>query len=125
MLDSNLPSQLRAALARVGGRGRGRRYPKRLQLMVVDHYRLRSSQGLSDGAIAVEVGIPWKTIQRWHEQLPAASITRSPLPAFEPVQIVDSTAPALKRTFVVRGPAGLCIEGLDLDALTELVRRLS
>lgn len=124
MSDSNLPSPLRAALARVEGHGRGRRYPKRLQRLVVEHYRLRSLQGFTDAAIAAELGIPWKTIQRWLTQLPSAPVAPSHPPAFEAVQIVDSATSA-PRTFVVRGPAGLCIEGLDLDALTELVRRLS
>jgi hypothetical protein len=127
MTETDLLTRLRAALSRVVGVGRGRRYPKRLQERVVEYYRLRSSEGLSDGHIAAEVGIPWKTIQRWCEQIPqATNPTHSP--AFQPVHIVEATAeplPAARGALVVRGPAGLCIEGLDVDTLAELVRRLS
>jgi hypothetical protein len=126
MSDSTIPSRLLSLLSRVEGTGRGRRYSKRLQKLVVDHYRMCSSQGLSDGQIAAELGIPWKTIQRWHEQAPDHALTRPRTPDFEPVHIVEPTAKgAAHSPLVVRGPAGLCIEGLDLDALAELVRRLS
>ena len=128
MSEPNLPSRLQAALSRVAGTGRGRRYPKRLQRRVVEHYRLRSSQGLSDREIAAELGIPWQTIRRWHEQTPQPAVASPDSPAFELVQIVDPaapTAPSARSTLVVRGPAGLCIEGLDLDAVAELFRRLS
>jgi hypothetical protein len=125
MSESNIPSRLLASLSRVAGTGRGRRYPKRLQKLVVEHYRLRSSQGLSDGHIAAELGIPAKTIQRWHQQTPAPTPAPQRAPEFEPVHIVEPTAMTAARSpLVVRGPAGICIEGLDLDALAELVRRL-
>jgi hypothetical protein len=127
MSEMDLLTRLHASISRVTGDGTGRRYPKRLQRRVVEYYRLRSSQGLSDAEIAAEVGIPWKTIQRWCEQSPA-STPETDSSAFEPVQIVETVAsplPASRSTLVVRGPAGLCIEGLDLDSLAELVRRLS
>jgi hypothetical protein len=127
MSEMVLLTRLHAALSRVTGAGTGRRYPKRVQKRVVEYYRLRSSQGLSDGEIAAEVGIPSKTIQRWHEQTPEAT-SQTQSPAFEPVQIAEPVASAMhayRGTLVVRGPAGLCIEGLDLDTLAELVRRLS
>jgi len=128
MAEANILSRLLGALSRVAGTGRGRRYPKRLQRRVVEYYRLRSSQGLSDGEIAAELGIPSKTIVRWHEHTPLPASVTVPAPVFEPVHIVEPTAAvanAARGPIVVRGPAGLCIEGLDLESLTELVRRLS
>jgi hypothetical protein len=130
MSGPNLLSSLQAAVSRVEGVGRGRRYPRRLQKRVVEYYRLRSSQGLFDGEIAAELGIPWKTIERWHARTPQPTVTPFHSPAFEPVRIVEFATPpppppSSRSTIVVRGPAGLCIEGLDLDGLTELVRRLS
>lgn len=128
MAEANILSRLLAALSRVAGTGRGRRYPRRLQRRVVKYYRLRSSQGLSDGEIAAELGIPSKTIVRWHEHTPLPGRLALQAPAFEPVHIVQPTAAVANTArgpIVVRGPAGLCIEGLDLESLTELVRRLS
>ncbi|WP_170319340.1 hypothetical protein [Polyangium spumosum] len=47
-------------------------------------------------------------------------------PSFERVEVIDLPASALQRgPLVVRGPGGLLIEGLDMDSLVELVRRLS
>ena len=130
MSGPNLLSSLQAAVARVEGVGRGRRYPKRLQKRVVEYYRRRCTEGLSGGDIAAELGIPWKTIERWHAQTSQPTVAPLHLPAFEPVHVVElptstPTPPSSRSTLVVRGPAGLCIEGLDLDTLAELVRRLS
>ncbi len=63
-------------------------------------------------------------MQRW-----AAAHGDTPLlpPAqagFERVEIVEAPPPARRSSIVVRGPAGLHIEGLDLDALVELLQRL-
>lgn len=127
MSGKDLLARLCTALSSVSGVGRGRRYPKRLQKRVVEYYRLRSSQGLSDKEIAAELGILWKTLQRWQKQT-AQAPNSTHAPVFEPVHIVDppvDAATTTRNTLVVRGPAGLCIEGLDLDGLAELVRRLS
>lgn len=124
MDQSDPTSKLRAALSRVRGHGRGRRYSKRLQRRVVEHYRMRTLEGLSNRQIAAELGIPWETIHRWNKELADSSIVPTQSPTFTPVEVLDS-APPVRSTLVVRGPAGLYIEGLDVDALAELVRRLS
>ncbi|MDC0746054.1 hypothetical protein [Polyangium mundeleinium] len=51
---------------------------------------------------------------------------RALAPTFERVEVIELPASVPQRgPLVVRGPAGILIEGLDLDSLVELVRRLS
>jgi hypothetical protein len=95
-----------------------------LQRRAVSYYRARRAQGAAQREIGVELGMPWRTLQRW-----AATFGDTPLlsPAstgFERVEIVEAPPPARRSSIVVRGPAGLHIEGLDLDALVELLQRL-
>jgi transposase-like protein len=70
--------------------------------------------GLSYTAIASALGVTDQTLKRW--RAPA----RSTLAA---VRIVDAPAPA--RALMVHGPSGLRIEGMSLDELAELLRRLA
>jgi len=44
---------------------------------------------------------------------------------FERLAVIDVPASESQKQFVVRGPGGLYIEGLDIDTLAELIRRLS
>jgi hypothetical protein len=55
--------------------------------------------------------MPWRTIRRW---MPPIRNKR-----FRPIEVVET-----RRDLVVHGPHGLRIEGLDLDGVADLVRRL-
>jgi hypothetical protein len=55
--------------------------------------------------------MPWRTIRRW--------MTPVRNKRFRPIEVVEA-----RRDLVVHGPHGLRIEGLDLDGVAELVRRL-
>lgn len=43
---------------------------------------------------------------------------------FERVEVVAASAPPAVRQLIVHGPRGLRIEGLDITAVAELVRRV-
>jgi hypothetical protein len=115
---------IRAVLARLGERGRGKRYPKALQERAVSYYCARRAQGAAQREIGDELGMPWQTLQRWATAGDAPLVPATSA-GFQPVEVIDAPTPAQRGPIVVRGPAGLRIEGLDLDTLAELLRRLS
>ena len=115
---------IRKAIAALPGRrGRGSPYPDELRQRVVTYYRARRKQGAAMSTIASEVGIIWQTIDRWVSSEVPVGLMKSA--GFERLEIVDTPAPIANGRFVVRGPGGVCIEGLDIDSLAELIRRLS
>ena len=102
---------IRQAVSGLGRHGRGNAYPKKLRAEIVEHARSRRAAGIPIEAIGAELGMPWRTIRRW---MPPVRGKR-----FRPIEIVEA-----RRDVVVHGPHGLRIEGLDLDGVAELVRRL-
>ena len=118
---------IRAEVSRIEGRrGRGKAYPLALRRKAASYYSARREQGASQREVGLELGICSQTLQRWATQLDVTLHVRALAPSFERVEVIDLPASAPRRgPLVVRGPAGLLIEGLDLDSLVELVRRLS
>lgn len=112
-------AKIRAGVATLGARGQGRRYPEALKREVVAYLTARRKAGRGLKTASVELGIPERSIKLW-----SSTPRPSGKPAFVPMVV---TAPAAERTtpeIVVHGPGGIRIEGLDLAALAELVRRL-
>lgn len=102
---------IRNAILELGERGRGRAYPKQLRAEIVEYARARRAAGITLEALGDELSMPWRTIARW---LPGGRAK-----TFRPVEIVDRP-----REIVVYGPRGLRIDGLDVEGIAELVRRL-
>ena len=107
--------ELRTALSKLGEMGRGKRYPRALLEKMLSYTVARRRQGATLLAVGGELGMNWKTLARWVGERKAA-------PRFERVQVAAPAA--APRTLVVHGPRGLRIEGLDVDGVAELVRRL-
>jgi len=106
--------ELQKALGLIGQRGRGKPYPKELLERLVSYAIARRQQGAQLVTIGEELGMSWRTLARWVTERAAA-------PKFRRVQVVS----ALPRSeVVVHGPRGLRIEGLGIDGVAELVRRL-
>jgi hypothetical protein len=118
---------IRAEVSRIEGRrGRGKAYPLSLRRKAVSYYSARREQGASQRDIGLELGICFQTLHRWAMQLDVTPHVPTLAPSFERVEVIDLPASAPRRgPLVVRGPGGLLIEGLDMDSLVELVRRLS
>ena len=95
-------------------RGLGARYPGGLQQRILDYYRERAERGVGVKQIASELGLSWKTLWRWN------SATRS---KFQRVEVVGADE-APHRTHVLHGPRGTRVEGLGLDEIADLMRRL-
>jgi hypothetical protein len=110
--------------ALVGRRGRGNPYPAELRRRAVEYFHARRKQRISPAKICLELGIGVPTLRNWTSPKKAHSVgTRSA--GFERLAIIDVPVSAPPSGIVVRGPGGLCIEGLDIEALAELIRRLS
>jgi len=105
--------ELRKMLLELGPRGRGRPYPKGLLEKVLSYTVARRRQGAELLAVSGELGISGKTLERW---LGSKRRARQ----FERVEVVTPSTHVL----TVHGPRGLRIEGLDVDGVAELVRRL-
>ena len=112
--------RIRAAVATISPRGQGRRYPEELKREVVAYLTARREAGRGLKTTSVELGIPERSIKLW-----SSTPRPSGKPAFVPMVV---TAPSAERTapeIVVHAPGGIRIEGLDLAALAEFVRRLA
>ena len=116
---------IRAEIAALPGkRGPGNRYPLELRERIVEYTRARRKQGLSIVKICLELGIGIATLRSWTAIKRAPSVKMAAV-GFERLEVVDTAPRSISKPIVVRGPAGLCIEGLDIDTLAELIRRLS
>jgi hypothetical protein len=114
----NMREELRAELSTLGPRGRGRAYPKGLLEKLLSYTVARRRQGASIVEVASEVGINFRTLARWLGARKTARFGRVVVAA--PV----TAAAAGATRIVVHGPRGLRIEGLDLVAVAELLRRV-
>lgn len=108
----------------VGRRGRGNPYPDEVRRRAVEYFFARRKQRISPAKICLELGIGVPTLRSWTSP-PKRRIVGIGAAGFERLEIVDEHAGSAKERLVVRGPGGLCIEGLDIDSLAELIRRLS
>lgn len=108
--------------ALVGRRGRGNPYPKELRRRAIEYFRARRKQRISPAKISLELGIGIPTLRNWTSSKGAPGVQ---IAGFERLEVIDAPTNSTAKQFVVRGPAGLCIEGLDIDKLAELIRRLS
>src|ERR1700759_781858 len=114
----DMRKELRTALSELGPRGRGRAYPKGLLEKVLTYTVARRRQGATLVEVAAELALSDQTLSRWLGEKRASrkfvQVVAAPTAASAP-----SVAPAI----VVHGARGLRIEGLDLAAVAELVRR--
>jgi hypothetical protein len=100
-------------------RRRGKVYPAELRRDIESYVRDRRATGRSLHGTAQDLGLSQTTLVRWKLQA-----RRDPgLPQMRPVSVLPMP-PTFTGAISVSGPRGLRIEGLDLDAVAELIRRL-
>jgi transposase len=109
--------ELKVELSELGPRGRGRPYPKGLLEKLLSYTVARRRQGAKLVEVASELGMPNHTLARWVGEKRATK-------RFERVEVVAAPAAPAVRALIVHGPRGLRIEGLDIAAIAELVRRV-
>jgi hypothetical protein len=105
----------REAVRRLGRRGPGRRYPEDVRRRGAAYLRARQAAGAPLSAVLREIGLRRETLVAWAAPAEAAPISR-----FVPVTVVDAPA---GRIVVYAG--AVRIEGLDVAALADLLRRLA
>jgi transposase len=103
------------ALEQFGPRGRGRPYPRELQSKIAEYVRARRASGVPLKAISAELGVSWRMLSRW-------TSGGGPDRRFRRVEL---RAVAAAPKVVVHGPRGVHIEGLDLEQVAELLRKLA
>ncbi len=116
----NMREELKAELSKLGPRGRGRLYPKGLSEKVLSYTVARRRQGATVVEVAAELGLSDKTLARWLGQKRRAN-------RFDRVEVIAAVPPvatSVASAIVVHGPRGLRIEGLELAAVVELLRRV-
>jgi hypothetical protein len=102
-----------AARENRGRRAVRRRYSRRLQQLAADYWRGRQVAGDAFQDVAHALGVaPW-SLRRW-----------VPDPRVRPVQVVPDARPVRAGLVVVLGVDGVRVEGLDLEAVVQLVARL-
>jgi len=106
--------QIRRAVERLEARGRGIPYPAELKARLISETQTRRAAGEALEAIGNELGVPWRTLARWCPK------RRGERREFLPVEVVE----VQRARPTVHGPRGLRVEGLDLDGIAELIRRL-
>lgn len=110
--------------AMVGRRGRTNPFREDVRRRAVDYFFARRKQKISPAKIALEVGIGLATLRSWTSPKKRVALGMVP-EGFERIEIGEARTQSTEARIIVRGPGGLCIEGLDIDALTQLIRRLS
>lgn len=110
--------------ALVGRRGRGNPYPEKLRRRAIEYFRARRKQEISPAKISLELGIGIPTLRNWTSTKNTRAIEMASA-GFEQLEVINTQHCPTPARLVVHGPAGLCIEGLDINTLAELIRRLS
>lgn len=91
----------------------GRPYPAALRRRVVEHAQRAREAGRGVDRIALDLGIAPQTLRSW---LPST--------AFAAVEVGHEMGTAIGPVVVVDARSGVRVEGLDLVAAAELVKRL-
>lgn len=106
----------REAVKRAGRCGPGRRYPEELRRRGAAYLRARQAAGAPLCAVLRKLRVRREKLAGSATPPDAEASAR-----FVPVTVVDAPA----RRIVVHGPGGVRIEGLDVAALADLLRRLA
>ena len=112
-MDHRIGTRLRAQLATAPRSGPGRGIPHSLREQAAQYAAHCTAQGTPLTQTAEELGVSSQSLRRW--------MSAAARDAFAPVHLAD----AHRATFTVHGPAGVRIEGLDLDAVASLLRALA
>ena len=108
---------------RVGRRGRGVRYPDDLRDQATSYLARARARGESLQSVATELDLPAETLRRWTNG--AKKPQDEAEAAFQEIRIVEETKPEPRGELVVTGPAGITVQGLDLDGVVALMQKLA
>lgn len=112
--------EFRSALAALGPRSPTTTYPPELRALALTHVKERRAEGASLREVASELGVGSDSILRWQRgprRRRAAVVRRV---AIAP-RVTEPTTP---ESIVVHGPAGVRVEGMDVNAIVALFKEL-
>jgi transposase-like protein len=112
----------RRVRAQMPSRGRGRRFPAALRSEAVAITVDAVDAGWEVPQVAKELGVNTVTLKHWVER--TQETERFP-PILQPVAVVEPETKETQVRVVVHGPSSLRVEGLGLDELAVLWRKLS
>ena len=121
MRNHQRAAAIRAEIEQGEGRGRGRAYSDHVRRRAIEYFWARRDEGATIAEIGPEIGLHWRTLYGWAR----SAALQLPTAGFSPVEIIEAPAAEVRGPLVVQHRSGLRVEGLDLDALVELQRRLS
>lgn len=110
--------RLQQTIANLTG-GVQRRYPPHLRAEIVDYGGDRIHAGVPLTRICAELGVSHPTLVRM--------LSEAKAPGLRPVRVVKQKPPLPdpRPALLVRGPAGITIDGLDVAGVAALVRALA
>ena len=110
-------SSFRTEVRRLGGSGRGRRYPAALRQLAVSYWVDAESAGESLSSTATKLGVSEITLARWSE-------LNSELESGGELREVVLSAGESPRLALMT-PGGYRVEGLDVATTADLLRLLA
>jgi transposase len=110
-----------AEIGRLARTAVGRRYSDEMRQRILEYIEERHGEGVGRTRACDELGLDWGNVNRWRR-----GRARKPATAFRRVRVVAPTEPraAAEARIVVHGPGGLRVEGLDVEGVVDLLRRL-
>lgn len=114
-----MAAEFRAGVQEQAGGGPRDRYTAALRELAAEYWRVRKAEGAALEEAAEELGIDERSLRRWTRPASRA-------PRFHRVEVLPEKVTAAKASsqLVLHGPGGVRVEGLDVEALAELLRRL-
>jgi len=92
-----------------------------LRERLVAYAKRRWAEGVSNKALAIELGVNRHTLSYWRACLNGLTVARKT----SPLKRVEVVVPGRQRTLTLRGPHGVRVDELTLDDVAELLRKLS
>jgi transposase-like protein len=117
--------EFRAAVAALGTRTRNTPYPAELRALGLAHLKEREVAGASLRDVASELGIGTDSLRRWMKPGERARSKVRRVTIARRAIAGPATKMSGVSSLVVRGPAGLSIEGVDVATLVTLWKELS
>lgn len=118
-MSSSSAVRLRSKLQGAERQGPGRGWPRSLRTEVVAFVRSRGPSA-SLTQMAAELGVPAATLARWMRKAAPSACAD-----FRPVQLIEGDVRDRSSSYTLLGPCGLRVEGLSLDALAALLRKVA
>ena len=112
-----MAARFRAATGKRAGIGPRTKYTGELKGQAVAYGKARLAEGAALAVVAQELGVDARALKRWSAEAAQAR------PGFRRLEVQPEATPR-PTPGTLSGPGGLRVEGLDVETLAELLRRL-